>query len=424
MIASASLPSRFGRFRVAIMEDPLGGPEVAVLRRGRLWGRPPPLVRIHSECVTGDTFGSLRCDCGEQLQAALRMIERSGRGALLYLRQEGRGIGLTNKTRAYRLQERGLDTVDANLALGLPADARDYRAAAAVLRRLGTRRIRLLTNNPNKCAALRELGIDVVEMVPLQVPANGVNGGYLRAKAARMGHLLDIDGQGGRGYGGRRPRVTIHYAQTLDGRIATRTGNSQWISGEESLRLAHELRAANDAVLVGVGTVLADNPRLTVRLAAGPQPLRVVIDSTLRLPLDSAVLTDGAAPTLVLTTTRAPARLLATVRGSGASVATLPPDSQGRVDLRAALEELWRRGKRSVLIEGGARIITSAIAGGLLDRLTVCVAPKVVGAGIEAVGNLDILRLDDAVTFDSASFLPLGADVIFEGTVKQVARHG
>jgi 3,4-dihydroxy 2-butanone 4-phosphate synthase/GTP cyclohydrolase II len=379
---------------------------------------------MHSECVTGDTFGSLRCDCGEQLQAALTMIERSGRGALLYLRQEGRGIGLTNKTRAYRLQERGLDTVEANLALGLPADARDYRAAAAVLRCLGARRVRLLTNNPRKCEALRELGIEVVERVSLQMPANGVNGGYLRTKAERMGHLFDLDGlRAPPEAGGARPRVTVHYAQTLDGRIATRTGNSQWISGQESLRLAHELRAANDAVLVGVGTAIADNPRLTVRLVPGPQPLRAVIDSTLRIPLDSAVLTDAAAPTLLLTTSRAPGRLLAAVRRLGASVVTLPSDREGRVDLRAALEELWRRGKRSVLIEGGAGIITSAIAKGLLDRLTVCVAPKVVGAGIEAVGNLDILRLDDAVTFDSAGFRPLGPDVIFEGTVKQVAAH-
>ena len=395
-----------------------------VLRRGSLRGEPPPIVRLHSECVTGDTFGSLRCDCGDQLQAALTMIDRSGRGALLYLRQEGRGIGLRNKTRAYRLQERGLDTVDANLALGLPADGRDYRAAAAVLRRLGARRVRLLTNNPRKCEALQELGIEVVERVPLQVPANEVNGRYLRTKAERMGHLLRVDGDQVAEDGADRPSLTVHYAQTLDGRIATSTGNSQWISGEHSLRLAHELRAAHDAVMVGVGTVIADNPRLTVRLVAGSQPLRVVVDSTLRVPLDSAVLTDGVAPTLLLTTSAAPARRVADVLKLGASVVVLPADAAGRVDLRASLHELWRRDVRTVLLEGGARMITAAMAGRLVDQLTVCIAPKVVGAGIEAVGNLDILKLDDAVTFNSAGFRPLGEDIIFEGRLRQgVGRH-
>ena len=424
MIASANLPSRYGRFRVAIVQDPFGGADVTVLRRGSLKREPPPLVRLHSECVTGDTFGSLRCDCGEQLQAALTLIDRERRGVLLYLRQEGRGIGLGNKTRAYRLQERGLDTVDANLALGLPADARDYRAAAAALRRLGARRVRLLTNNPRKCEALQDLGIDVVERVPLQVPANGVNGGYLRTKAERMGHLLRVEDSHPAEQTADRPRLTVHYAQTLDGRIATSTGNSQWISGEQSLRLAHELRAAHDAVMVGVGTVIADNPRLTVRLVAGRQPLRIVVDSTLRVPLDSAVLTDGAAPTLFLTTSAAPRRRVSGVLKQGASVAILPADSEGRVDLRAALRELWRREVRTVLLEGGARMITTAIAERMVDQLTVCIAPKVLGAGIEAVGNLDILKLDDAVTFDSGAFRPLGQDIIFEGSLRQGAgRH-
>jgi riboflavin-specific deaminase-like protein len=277
----------------------------------------------------------------------------------------------------------------------------------------------LLTNNPRKCEALQELGIEVVERVPLQVPANEVNGSYLRTKAERMGHLLRVDGDQVAEDGADRPSLTVHYAQTLDGRIATSTGNSQWISGEHSLRLAHELRAAHDAVMVGVGTVIADNPRLTVRLVAGSQPLRVVVDSTLRVPLDSAVLTDGVAPTLLLTTSAAPARRVADVLKLGASVAVLPTDAAGRVDLRASLQELWRREVRTVLLEGGARMITAAMADRLVDRLTVCIAPKVVGAGIEAVGNLDILKLDDAVTFESASFRPLGEDIIFEGRLRQ-----
>lgn len=405
---------------MAVVEDPFAGGELVVLRRGRLRGGSPPLVRLHSECLTGDALGSLRCDCGEQLQAALWTIDRIGRGALLYLRQEGRGIGLTNKTRAYRLQERGLDTVDANLALGLPVDGRDYRAAATALRRLGIRSVQLLTNNLEKCRALEELGIEVVERVPLEIPANPVNQRYLRTKADRMGHLLRWSATQRRGESSPgRPAVTIHYAQTLDGRIATRTGNSQWISGSDSLRFAHELRASHDAVMVGAGTVIADNPRLTVRLVSGRHPLRVVIDSTLRLPLGSAVLTDGAADTLLLATAAAPAARTRAIRRLGASVAVLPVDRSGRVDLAAALHELWRRGIRSLLIEGGARLITSALAGGVVDRMAVCVAPKVVGAGIEAIGNLDILRLDDAMTFDSTSFRQLGEDLIFEGRFKQ-----
>ena len=222
----------------------------------------------------------------------------------------------------------------------------------------------------------------------------------------------------------RLPSVTLHYAQSLDGRIATRTGKSQWISGSDSLRFAHELRASHDAVMVGVGTVLVDDPRLTVRLVPGRQPLRAVLDSTLRLPLSSAVLTDGEGETVLLTTSAAPAARIRAARRLGASVAVLPADASGRVELGAALQELWRRGVRSVLIEGGARLITSALASGLVDRLAVCVAPKLVGAGIEAIGNLDILRLEEALTFESSSFRQLGPDLIFEGRLRPAAARG
>ena len=149
------------------------------------------LVRVHSECLTGDIFHSLRCDCGDQLHHAMRMIQAEGAGAIIYLRQEGRGIGLHNKLRAYELQDQGLDTVEANEELGFPADRRDYGIGAQIIRDLGLRRLRILTNNPKKISRLEVYGIQITEQVPIQIPANEVNRAYLRAKKEKMGHLLD-----------------------------------------------------------------------------------------------------------------------------------------------------------------------------------------------------------------------------------------
>jgi GTP cyclohydrolase II len=192
-IARASLPTRYGEFDVCVFEvEGVTGEAVAILH-GSLEVDAPPLVRLHSECITGDVLGSLRCDCGEQLSASLALIAQAEVGVLLYLRQEGRGIGLANKIRAYALQDRGLDTVDANLALGLPVDGREYASAAAILRHMGIDRVRLLTNNPLKHAALEQHGVEVVERVPLVIAPNPVNQDYLRTKADRMGHLLAFE---------------------------------------------------------------------------------------------------------------------------------------------------------------------------------------------------------------------------------------
>jgi len=164
--------------------------EHVVLTLGAIDEGGPVLVRVHSECLTGDVLGSSRCDCGEQLDDSLRFLQEQGRGILLYLRQEGRGIGLTKKISAYALQEQGLDTVEANLALGLPEDMRDYRVAAEMLLDLGVRSIRLLTNNPTKIEGLESYGVEVVERIPLSMSPNPSNVGYLRAKREKMGHLF------------------------------------------------------------------------------------------------------------------------------------------------------------------------------------------------------------------------------------------
>tara|TARA_B100000575_G_scaffold254363_1_gene223496 strand:- start:757 stop:1368 length:612 start_codon:yes stop_codon:yes gene_type:complete len=190
--ADAKLPTKYGDFRIRSYVDPIDGSEHAAIYYGDMNDQTPPLVRVHSECLTGDALGSLRCDCGPQLQHALKTIQREGRGIVLYLRQEGRGIGLYAKMQAYNLQDRGLDTLDANLALNLPADGRNYKIATHMLSDIGYNSIRLMTNNPDKVEQLEEHGVNVVERVEHKAGICSENREYLRTKAARMRHILPI----------------------------------------------------------------------------------------------------------------------------------------------------------------------------------------------------------------------------------------
>jgi GTP cyclohydrolase II len=189
-IESSTLPTKWGTFDIHGFEDPYKGKEHIAITIGDCSTDEPLAVRIHSECLTGDALGSLRCDCGEQLQEALRNIAELGRGAILYLRQEGRGIGLVNKIRAYNLQDQGADTVEANERLGFGADMRDYSICAPMLQHLGAKKIQLMTNNPRKIKALKELGFDVIARIPHQADSNPHNVKYLATKAGKLGHLF------------------------------------------------------------------------------------------------------------------------------------------------------------------------------------------------------------------------------------------
>lgn len=192
-VAEADFPTRFGHFRIYGFEGRLGDAveDSVVLKMGEIEG-PPPLVRIHSQCLTGDVFHSLRCDCGQQLELALESIAAEGRGLLIYEHQEGRGIGLMNKLRAYELQDAGADTVEANEQLGFEADLRGYALPAAILRHFGLRAVRLMSNNPGKIEALESAGITVAERVPSIVAPQDSTQDYLRTKKEKMGHLLDV----------------------------------------------------------------------------------------------------------------------------------------------------------------------------------------------------------------------------------------
>lgn len=221
-----------------------------------------------------------------------------------------------------------------------------------------------------------------------------------------------------------RPSLTISYAQTLDGRIAARDGSSQWISGPESLAFTHALRAAHDAIMVGVGTLLQDNPRLTVRLAEGRDPLRVIVDSQLRTPPSAAVLAGGAAAgTLLACRADAPPERWAAIEALGAAVLALPPGPDGGIDLAALLEALHARGVGSLMVEGGARLITALLRARLADRLAVTVAPKILGTGIEAVGDLGLSRLADAYSLRDLSVTAYGADLVIDGRITYPERE-
>ncbi|WP_448628505.1 GTP cyclohydrolase II RibA [Geodermatophilus sp. URMC 64] len=433
-VASAPIPTPYGQFQAHAFETPSGHVHLAMVA-GDIGDGSPVLTRLHSECLTGDALGSLRCDCGVQLRSALRTVAAEGRGVVLYLGgHEGRGIGLVDKLRAYVEQDAGADTVDANLRLGFAADLRTYDDAAEVLRQLGIRSVRLLSNNPAKAAGLERGGVAVESLRGLGTAPHRRNRFYLETKQARLGHHRPT-GHGleelrvppvdvGRLLGHQQPRadrphVVVKYAQTLDGRIATATGDAKWISGEPERRVAHAMRAGCDAVLVGAGTMLQDDPQLTVRMVPGASPLRVVLDSALRTPLDAKVLSDDAA-TLILCRPDADPDRRRQLVATGVMVRDVPGGPGGlRID--GVLRLLRSLGVASLLVEGGARVITSMLQARAADRVVVSVSPTIIGAGVDAVGQLGIGRVADGIRLVNRSVFVAGEDLLLGFDVEPAA---
>jgi 3,4-dihydroxy 2-butanone 4-phosphate synthase/GTP cyclohydrolase II len=431
-VATTRIPTRHAEFVAHAYRDELTGDDHVVLVLGELDedGAGAPLVRLHSECLTGDALGSRRCDCRDQLDSAQAAIAAEGRGAVVYLRgHEGRGIGLAAKLRAYELQDRGLDTLDANLALGLPVDAREYGAAVAMLTDLGVSSVRLLSCNPAKEAGLGALGMQV-SRVGLRVPPRPENVRYLRTKHERLGHDAAPDGQGwpelldGRVPAGGelaerygplvaagRSLTLAQLGQSLDGFIAARSGDACFVTGEADRAHLHRLRALVDAVIVGVGTVNADDCRLTVRAVSGPNPVRVVLDPHARAPRDSHLLTVADAPTLWIV-----ADDLAMPRRHAQHVELVPLRRTGPAGGFAPAEvlaALAARGLGRTLVEGGGVTVSCFLAAGALDRLLVTTAPLLVGDGVPGLRFEGSDRLADALRAPSRRF-SLGDDVCVE----------
>lgn len=445
----ARIPTPEGVFQLCHYSNAHDGKEHLALVMGEVADAQGVLVRVHSECFTGDVLGSQRCDCGEQLHQAMRLVAQAGQGVIIYLRQEGRGIGLADKLRAYNLQDRGYDTVEANLMLGHQADEREYSAAAAILHELEIASIRLMTNNPAKLNHLKALGITIVGRVPLTSTVTPDNAAYLTTKVRRMHHLLTMPTNSTTlaspnpiGYTNGtsveyrldalrrraadyfattgRPFVTLSYAQGLDGTIGSPTRGPLAISGPQSMRLTHALRAQHDAILVGIGTVLADDPRLTVRLVDGPQPQPVIVDSHARLPLDAQLWRHPKAPWLA-TSQPASAAAEALAR-RGARIIPMPvlatsESPEETVDLDELLTTLGESGITSVMVEGGARILASFLSRRLAQAAVITVAPRFLGGvGITVHAPTAPMPLDHVEYTQAGQDLVLWGDFSFDTT--------
>lgn len=419
------LPTDSGVFELYYYRNNNDDKEHLALVLGDVAGQENVLVRVHSECFTGDVLGSLRCDCGEQLHQAMEAIAVKGAGVIVYLRQEGRGIGLLEKLRAYNLQDEGYDTVDANLMLGHQADSREYTVAALILQDLGVQSVRLLTNNPDKIEKLEALGIAVTRRMALRPTVQAENVDYLRTKVDRMRHLLELDADGtiapelafmpDKLVKNGRCFITLSYAQSLDGAITAKRGRHTAISGDESMVVTHQLRAAHQAILVGIGTVLADDPRLTVRLADGRHPLGVqprpvVLDSQLRLPPTARLLQHPHRP-WVFTTGAASGEKAALLEAHGAKIIRVASDGNGRVLITAVIDHLYKNSIHNVMVEGGAEIISSFLQTRLVDQMVVTIAPILLG-GLNAIGAVDGAELPH---LENASYHNYGADILFSG---------
>jgi 3,4-dihydroxy 2-butanone 4-phosphate synthase/GTP cyclohydrolase II len=433
---SARIPTAVGEFQLYYYSDDAGAEQLALVH-GQVTGQRDVLVRVHSECFTGDVLSSRRCDCGEQLQLALQQIAQADSGIILYLRQEGRGIGLLDKLRAYNLQDQGYDTVDANLLLGHQIDERDYCVAAQILMDLGVVSIQLLTNNPHKIESLEDSGIEVSARLPLQAGINPENAQYLLTKARRMQHLLVLEPREENSPGYQplkigildqigvylngaaehrrrtgRPLVTLSYAQSLDGSIAARPGRPFPLSGSQSMALTHSLRAMHDAILVGIGTVLADNPRLNVRLVAGKDPQPVILDSRLRFPPYANLLRNGRAP-WIAASEGADAHRQQALEAAGAKIFRIP-STNGWLDLNYLLEYFKMMGIDSLMVEGGAQIITSFLSSRLVDQIVLTIAPLLVG-GLRVVDNFGQPPLQRFPRLRNVSYQRLGEDLVLRG---------
>lgn len=424
---NARLPTAEGEFRIYVFKDSRNKEHLALVM-GEIQEKKDYLVRIHSECLTGDVFGSLRCDCGEQLRQSIQMISEEGSGIIIYLRQEGRGIGLTKKLQAYNLQDNGYDTVEANIVLGHKPDERDFTLVASILIELGVKSIRLISNNPEKFTPIIDAGIKVKSRIPVAPRLTPENLFYLRTKASKLNHTIDFDGLSSTSperetilryitrkisysINRNRPFITLSYAQSIDGYIAADKNKRLALSDEESLIMTHQIRSKHNAILVGIGTILADDPQLTVRNIRGKNPQPIILDTNLKFPLNAKLLNGSISP-WIFTGETSDIEKQKNLEKLGAKVFRLPLE-KNVIELGSLMSKLAIMKINSVMVEGGAEVIKSFINKRLIDLVISTVTPFLIGRGVHLFENIS--KTNGFLTFQDLKYVKVGKDLIVCG---------
>lgn len=411
--AETQLPTAFGSFRFRVYKNKASEEVMAITTRDLDLQEHVP-VRVHSSCFTAEVIASLKCDCKQQLDFALNYIAEHG-GVVIYLPQEGRGIGLSNKIRAYALQEDGHDTIEANHLLGLPIDNRQYNDAASVLNDLGIKSLQLITNNPDKIKAMSDLGFPVHHRIPVPTASNLHSHSYLETKRERMGHMLNTQENNRNGHlsfitkshvgTAKRPFVHVNFAISKNGTMDTQLGQPADISCEKDWQRVHELRERYSAVVVGAQTWIKDKPQLTVRqerLGRTPQnqPDRVIFSGRTECYCN-------------------PDPFLASVRRTFIIGANQTSKSDNiHIDssnwkLSAPLEALLGYGVDTLLIEGGMTLLKSFINQNVVDRFTIYIATSTVNDAINV-----ITKQFPQLPTEAIKFKPLGNGILFSHRIQ------
>lgn len=429
----ARIPVSGREFYVYLYQD-FDNLEHLALVMGDVRGKQNVLVRIHSECLTGEAFNSQRCDCGEQLKQSIQMISDDSLGIIVYLRQEGRGIGLAKKLQAYNLQDNGYDTVDANIALGHKPDERDFTIAASILKDLGVKSIKLISNNPGKFKPLIDSGIVINSRIPILPRLTPENTLYIKTKISRMNHKIDFNGLSSssperemilryvvrkiRNHRYRnRPFITLSYAQSLDGCISKDKNKSMVLSDEESMILTHQIRSIHDAILVGIGTVLTDDPQLTVRKVQGKNPQPIILDTNLKLPPNAKLLKETNSP-WIISGKDSDVKKQKILEDLGAKVFRLPVKNNN-IDLHRLISKLVNENIGSVMVEGGAEIISSFMVDKLADFVVSTVTPTIIGRGVRPLEQVPI-KMDKMISLQNAKYVQIGKDLIVFGVPRWI----
>lgn len=426
-LVKTRIPTGYGEFTLYLYSE--HGKEHLALVIGDVAGREGVPVRVHSECLTGDVFRSRRCDCGDQLKHTLQYLGRNGLGILIYLRQEGRGIGLRKKLEAYNLQDQGMDTVEANIHLGHQPDERDYGIAARILRDLQVRSIRLITNNPHKVDELTGHGIEVEARIPIEVGQHADNLDYLRSKAEKMAHWLTFRERTPeqhefafldplidqlslvRSVAESGPFLTLAYVQSLDGHIADGLPASEAANSKQTRALSRYLRGHHDALLVGAETG-PEGLEAGFRESGGPR--LVIIDMPSKTPAQWRWLEQAGPPPVIITVAGSDSARWAGLAAAGAEIVAVGADAEGGMDLVEVLGALRDRGLRTLLVEGGAELIGKLLKERLVNYCVLTLTPRIIGGHHATEG---CRRPDEQpfLTLADCRYQTLGSDLVAFG---------